>query len=158
MHRCRQTQNPIETIFQFNTTILSNEVTPRSDRHQNQQMKQICIILQIIVNHFKYKIFFMHIPTTNTMHNLATWTTYKMYQSYILGLVSSPNFTNPDSHCRGCSRISESGKETLNLQVQTLYSRFRSRDITDRYTAKPFTQVCADKQRRRAHTPLAKQA
>ena len=46
--------------FQFNTTILSNEVTPRSDRHQNQQMKQICIILQIIVNQFKYKIFYAH--------------------------------------------------------------------------------------------------
>lgn len=77
--------------FQFNTTILSNEVTPRSDRHQNQQIQQICIILQIIVKHFKYKIILSR-PNNNTMDNLATWMTYKMYQSYILGISFKPEF------------------------------------------------------------------
>ena len=50
--------------FQFYTTILSNEVTPRSDRHQNQQMKQICIISHIIVKTFKNTKSFYHVPTT----------------------------------------------------------------------------------------------
>jgi len=36
--------------------------------------------------------FLCTIPTTNTMHNLATWMTYKMYQSYILGISFKPEF------------------------------------------------------------------
>ena len=77
--------------FQFYTTILSNELTPRSDRHQNQQRKQTCIILQTIVNHFKYKIILSR-SNNNTMDNLATWLTYKMYRSYILGISFKPEF------------------------------------------------------------------
>ena len=91
MHRCRQTQNYPLTQFSIqhhNPQQRSHTTVWTASESTN---KRIRIILQIIVKHFKYKIILSR-SNNNTMDNLATWLTYKMYQSYILGISFKPEF------------------------------------------------------------------